>query len=393
MQRYTLDLSEFYSDHRQKIFVGRRVAWKRVDCLLEYVRNTFQLADVCLTNQDNVLFPETEDLDVILASDQVKVRRISNSYNGTHNGRSPPVKTFAAEPRVGQQNGSYVQQESDSSSSESDVDCLPKIFVGLEKLNKSDEALQELPKPKRKRIRKRKSKKNEDPPPPKVIVKTYGKNKMPSIVTDNEAEKKHIRFTEDDLHKEDECIEEPYRNLNKSTTPRIVRASLQAADAICNDDAPSVPEYEDTPIIELEDVIRKKGKNRQPRKSLAIKQELISANVSNGQASISPTCTDKVDKEKETFLANYSGFEFWNNLVDALENFPLIAIPSENDIIAYRYAETDYLAFVERADDGEDDTSPALKLTLRQLNTDNAEQIMVALDHLTKIRLVATYQR
>ncbi|XP_055543861.1 uncharacterized protein LOC129729363 [Wyeomyia smithii] len=394
MQRYTLDLSEFYSDHRQKIFVGKRGAWKRIGSLLEHVRYAFQLPEIYFTNQDDVLFPEIEDLDVILESDLIKVRKISNSYSNAHIVRSPS-KSLTVEPRAFQQNGNgkHKLESSADSSSESDADdSLPKIFTGLKSRLKNNETHQELLKPKRKRIRKRKSKKkDEDAPPPKVIVKTYGRTKMPAIVADDGVEKKHIRFNEDDPTEKAECIEEPYRNLNKSIAPRIVKASQQTSHTICNNDAPTVPEYKDSPIIGLQDAvcISKRNKSqRQPRKSLEIKQELITASTpiptvaSNGE----------VDHHKEKFIISYSGIEFWSSLQEVLPNFPLIEIPSENDIITFRYRDVDYLAFVERADDGENDASPALKLTLRRLNTDNSEHITVTLDYLTEMRLVATYQ-
>lgn len=395
MQRYTLDLNEFYSDHRQKIFVCRRNTWKHVSCLLGHVRNAFQLPKVCLINQDDVLFPDSEDLDVILETDQIKVRRLSNSLNGS----PTPLKSSIVETRVCKQNGTAKRklESSVGSSSESDTDDrLPKIFAGLENLTKTDETKnEELPKPKRKRIRKRKSKKkDEDVTPPKVIVKTYGKNKIPTIISNDGGETKHIRFSDDDAIKEDEIIEESYRNLNKNVVPRIVKASLQFSHTVFNNDAPAVPEYEDTPVVELEDVIgtnQRKTRYRPPPTSLEIKQELISANMNDHQSL--PITTERVDHAKETFLANYSGLEFWNSLQNVLENFPTIEIPNENDIIACRYRDDDYLTFVERVSDGVDDASPALKLTMRRLNVDNDKRtFVVALDQLTKMRLVATYQ-
>lgn len=73
MERYTLDLSRVFSDHRQKVFVGRRTSWKHIKCLLDHVRSIFEIsANIYLTNGDNVLFPDFEVLDVILNTDMLR---------------------------------------------------------------------------------------------------------------------------------------------------------------------------------------------------------------------------------------------------------------------------------------------------------------------------------
>ncbi|XP_065087369.1 uncharacterized protein LOC135709099 [Ochlerotatus camptorhynchus] len=423
MQRYTVDLSDLFSDHRQKVFVGRRHQWKHIACLLEHIRCVFHLdSHIYLTNSENVLFPEREDLDVIQESDQLIVHP-SNSLNGTQQ-ISAPKGTADGESRVAvvNQNGkrkrdplpklklaksSQIVQESSSDSDSDDDDnednLLPKIFVELESMSRQDESVQELPKPKRKRIRKRKSKKVEVDTPPKVIVKTYGKSKVPAINTENETHTTHIRFDNANGEIKDKEIEcdvlakkEPYRNLNKIIVPRVIKAVSQPSVPLSlNDETPSVPDYEDVRDLNMADIVNKTQSKRQSRKrkkSLEIKQELIEANT---ERAVSPTWDTELDQAKETFLSTYSGEEFWVTLQDALENFPSIAIPSANDIIAYRIDAQSYLALVERADDGESDDRPALKLTMRQLNgARTAQPVMVSatLDQLTGIRLVATYQ-
>lgn len=425
MQRYTVDLGGLFSDHRRKVFVGRRQQWKHVACLLEHIRYVFNLdSHIYLTNSDNVLFPEREELDVIQESDQLIVHS-SNSLNGTHDTHQISAQKEPAdgESRVAvvNQNGKRKRDSlsklkptkpspkveesssSDSDSSDDDDNVLPKLFVEMESMSRPDESIQELPKPKRKRIRKRKSKKVEVNTPPKVVVKTYGKSKMPAIAVENGTHSNHIRFGkaangEISDEETENAKNEPYRNLNKITVPRVIKAVQQpSAPLALNGETPSVPDYEDDPGRNMVDTAKKtKTAKRQPRtrkKSLEIKQELIEANT---ERAASPTWDTEMDQAKETFLSAYSGAEFWVTLQDALENFPTIAIPSVNDIIAYQIDAQSYLALVERADDGESDDRPALKLTMRKLNgaAQAAQPVMLSatLDQLTGIRLVATYQ-
>lgn len=73
MQRYTLDLSALFSDHRAKTFVRRRNQWTRIRCLQDHVRAMFQIEPECyLTNEADVFFPEAEDLDVIQEGDLIR---------------------------------------------------------------------------------------------------------------------------------------------------------------------------------------------------------------------------------------------------------------------------------------------------------------------------------
>lgn len=73
MHRYTLDLSELFSDHRAKTFVRRQNQWNRVRCLLDHVRVSFHIkTDFYLTNEADVFFPEEEDLDVIQEGDLIR---------------------------------------------------------------------------------------------------------------------------------------------------------------------------------------------------------------------------------------------------------------------------------------------------------------------------------
>lgn len=388
MQRYTLDLSEHFSDQRGKIFVRRKQHWSRVHCLLDHVRRTFQIQPECyLTNEEDILFPEAEDLDVIQETDRIRVR-VSNSC-GTQPKCAPT--RVAVEARVQNGKRKHVSTSSGSSSSsdsDDEIETLPKIFSAVEKVLRDDEEKPEV-KPKRKRVRKRKSKKKvEETPPPKVVVKTYGKTKAPPIVIGNGDSGGHVRFDESD--KEDEEVKvEPYRNLNRTVTPRVVMAVPVENGQTWNDDIPAVPEY-DVGAVETK---KSNSKNKSSKKSVKIKQETIEA-ATRQQRDSSPTWDDEPEVQpKETFIANYSGVEFYESLKSSIENFPSIALPSANDVIACGVAGESYLAFVESVVDGDDGGNDATKLTLRRLNCNSAASAeATTLNQLTEIRLVATYQ-
>lgn len=421
MQRYQIDLSDFFADQRQKVFVGKRDKWKSISCLVKHVSSVFDLNEIYLTNGDGVLFLEDDNLDVIRESDLLRAHT-STSLKATQEISAP--KRVAAKDRsrasVVNQNGKrkrepspnvkpMLRETSSSSGSESDdeddddTDVLPKIFVGLESMKK-DETVEEIPKPKRKRIRKRKSKKvQEQVTPQKVVVKTYGKGKVPAIVKENGIASQHIRFSKDAASGDEDEIptkNEPYRNLNKSTVARVVKAVIQPSEPMpLNDDCPPpIPDYLDD--LNMDQTVvnsHTKQSKRKQKKSLAVKQELIEANTIRAP---SPTWDSELDQAKENFLSNYTGEDFWNNLQEVLINFPAITIPSVNDIIAYRLTAEDrlsYLAFVERVDDGDSEHCPSMKLKLRRLNTPSSPggaliTTTYTLDQLMEIRLVATYQ-
>lgn len=413
MQRYQIDLSDFFVDHRQKVFVGKRDKWKLISCLVKHIGEVFGLKNIFITDSDGVLFLEDDSLDVIRESDLLRVHS-SNSSKVAQEIYAPKRVAAVDSPRatVVNQNGKRKRESTSndkptqrdiSSSSESDSDddnetTLPKILVGLESVCKKDESIDEIPKPKRKRIRKRKSKKKQEETPQKVVVKTYGKGKVPAIVNDNGDSSQHIRFSKDDTPDEEgetPAKDEPYRNLNKTTVARVVKAVLQSSEPLTlNNESPSIPDYVDDLHMDQSVVnSQRKQKNRKQKKSLEIKQELIEMDTNRAP---SPTWDFELDQAKENFLSSYIGEEFWTTLQEALENFPTISIPSVNDIIAYRLPSEDqitYLAFVERADDGDSDGNPSLKLKLRRLNTTSpTEMITYTLDQLTEIRLIATYQ-
>ncbi|XP_062546428.1 uncharacterized protein LOC134212504 [Armigeres subalbatus] len=416
MQRYQLNLSDFFTDHRQKVFVGKRDKWKRISCLTKHVRCVFGLNQIFITNDDGVLFMEEDNLDVIRESDLLRVHPSNSSKvaqqicapgralvaPGDNESRVSDVKQNGKRVSDAKENNviKHMQSSSDSESDDDDDNALPKIFLELESVTRKDGTVDDIPTPKRKRIRKRKSKKKKEDSPQKVVVKTYGKGKVPSIIQENGAAPNHIRFSKDDSHEDNgdnPAKDEPYRNLNKTTIARVVKAALQHSDPIIlNDETPPIPDYVDD--VNMDDTVinsHRKLKTRKPKKQLEVKQELIDTNT---KRAASPTWDTELDEAKEKFLSEYTGEEFWLTLREALDNFPAISIPSTNDVIAYsvssEHDQTSYLAFVERAIDGDSDASPALKLSLRRLNTtpSNGASIMYTLDQLTGIRLVATYQ-
>lgn len=403
MQRFRLDLSDLFLDHRAKIFVHRKQQWNRVRCLLDHVRATFQIQPECyLTNESDVLFPEVEDLDVIQEGDLIRVR-VTNSCDTQQ--KSAQKKVSIDEPRAQSDKRKHVSSSSsgDDSSSDSDDDdeILPKIFAGVEKTckSKADEEKLEA-KSKRKRVRKRKSKKVAETPPPKVIVKTYGKIKTAPIVIRNGDSSGHVRFGESDKDEEVSSVKvEPYRNLNRTVIPRVVKAVRVENCQSWSDDIPAVPEYDIGLEVEVNQIPngaksrKKKPSHEKPsaKKTVEIKQETIEA-ATRPTRDPSPTWdTQEADPEKESFIANYTGAEFWESLRSSVENFPSIPFPSVNDVIAYngRSSGETYLAFVERVDEGD-----ASKFTLRRLNCSSSATSTesATLKQLTEIRLVATYQ-
>lgn len=293
---------------------------------------------------------------------------------------------------------SFIREEKanrdSGSESEEEENNLPKKPTRLETVAATSESVQEAEKPKRKRIRKRKSKKKEDTPSPKVVVKTYGKSKIPPIVIENGESANHVRFSEDDEEKTDiQSREEPYMNCNRNVVPRVVCSVSQSSVTTWNDEIPSVPEYDDTTTVELDDIVqngqRNRTRSRKPKKAVEIKQELIDINTAREQ---SPTWDTEINEDKERFLSNYSGEEFWAGLRDAVENFPAISIPSVHDIIAYRLEGEHWLSFVERVDGDDESNMFVSTLTLRKLNIVKPCTSRVKLIQLTDVRLVATYQ-
>lgn len=72
MQRYQIDLSDFFVDHRQKVFVGKRDKWKLISCLVKHIGEVFGLKNIFITDSDGVLFLEDDSLDVIRESDLLR---------------------------------------------------------------------------------------------------------------------------------------------------------------------------------------------------------------------------------------------------------------------------------------------------------------------------------
>lgn len=417
MQRYRLDLSDFFADHRQKVFVGKRHEWKQISCLVKHIQCVFGINHVFITNDDGVLFLEEDDLDVIRESDLLRVcssnsSKVTQQVCAPKQGAAPCDNDSCAS--VVEQNGKRkrislsneklppkkIKSSSGSESDDNDdsMDALPKTFHALESVAKNvDTTVDDIPK--RKRIRKRKQKKKKELSPQKIVVKTYGKGKVPAIVRENGTAPNHIKFDKDESHNDSCSIaakDEPYRNLNKTTVARVVKAVLQHSEPLnLNDDTPPIPDYVDD--VNLDQTVinsQRKQKAQKPKKPVEIKQELIETNTN---CAASPTWDTELEEAKEKFLSAYTGEEFWLTLQEALVNFPTISIPSTNDIIAYRLSsgqdQAAYLAFVERAFDGDSDDNPALKLYLRRLNTAlSGASTMYTLDQLTEIRLVATYQ-
>ncbi|XP_055609151.1 uncharacterized protein LOC129756326 [Uranotaenia lowii] len=433
MERYKLDLSQVFSDYRKKVFLGRRKQWKRVGCLMDYLRSAFHVQhDVVLTSTDEVWFPETEELDVIRETDNLIVKLSNSSAIGTQKVSSPlKAGNFQTVEARGEaiQNGKRKREsssdESDSgtsipvsSDSSDENDQLVEVFSKTQNLLTPPRDKPPVDaKPKRKRIRKRKSKKKMEPVEPKIIVKTYGKSKVPPIVLNGDASK-HTRFGDDNSETDELKTEkdEPYRNLNKVTNPRIIKAINEIPSrSPKHQSLPSIPDYvdllsanlydvADTTQLETKPTKKQKSqaqKNKNPRSmensskniSVEIKQELIDQSNASESHPMSPTWDTDIDKEKEAFISSYQGSEFWSHLKPELENFPIISIPSLHEIIAYQQCNDDsghiYLSFVERATDEE--------LTLRLLNgLSNADNTFnqiktIALNQLTTIRLIASY--
>uniref|UniRef100_A0A182RRH0 Coilin_N domain-containing protein n=1 Tax=Anopheles funestus TaxID=62324 RepID=A0A182RRH0_ANOFN len=197
MKRYLLDLSELYTDHRQKAYIGYRDTWTTVGCIIRTIRHTFNIeSDVYICSEDGIFYPAGESVDLIRDDKTIKVL---------------PIKEVSKENIVSDDESSHrrissIHQES------STYEDIESILLGL-------------PKPKRRRVRKRKIKQDADKeaaPPTVSVVKA----KVPRTETDTK-QNGHIRFSNEESQSSigsKSSDELPYRNLNHTMKARVVRA-------------------------------------------------------------------------------------------------------------------------------------------------------------------------
>uniref|UniRef100_A0A182WQ28 Coilin_N domain-containing protein n=1 Tax=Anopheles minimus TaxID=112268 RepID=A0A182WQ28_9DIPT len=208
MKRYLLDLSELYTDHRKKAYIGYRTAWTTVGCVIRTIQNTFHIeSDVYICSEDGIFYPAMESVELIRDETTLKVLP-------TVHEREEKIVSDDEPPnwRV-----THIQQES------SRYEDIESVLSGL-------------PKPKRRRVRKRKIKQvtNEEVSSQPVPQE---KESVQQTDTENQHQQNgHIRFCNEESQSSDSSklsekleSELPYRNLNRTMKARVVRAVTPSA--------------------------------------------------------------------------------------------------------------------------------------------------------------------
>uniref|UniRef100_A0A182Y5M4 Coilin_N domain-containing protein n=1 Tax=Anopheles stephensi TaxID=30069 RepID=A0A182Y5M4_ANOST len=202
MKRYLLDLSELFTDHRRKAYIGYRPTWTTVASVIGSIRCTFNIQpDLYICSEDGIFYPEGESVELI--EDEQVIKVLPKEHVAKEKTRSDD------EPR--KRRVSNLLQES---STYEDIEA----------------TLLSLPKPKRRRVRKRKTKQDsrEEPAPSQTLPRTE-EAKVQQPVSDTEHNNGHIRFSHQESQssegsKSSEEVELPYRNLNRTMKARVVRA-------------------------------------------------------------------------------------------------------------------------------------------------------------------------
>ncbi|XP_053666013.1 uncharacterized protein LOC128715157 [Anopheles marshallii] len=200
MKRYLLDLSELFTDHRQKAYIGYRAAWTTVECVIRTIRNTFNIqSGIYICSEDGIFYPANESVELICEEKSIKVLPSEKVRKEKIISDDEPPNWRIAKTK--QESNTYEDIES---------------------------VLSSLPTPKRHRVRKRKVKqvaREESPPRMKQRVQ------QTATVTRQNG---HIRFPLEESHSSDGSKvtyepERPYRNLNREMKARVVRAVSPSA--------------------------------------------------------------------------------------------------------------------------------------------------------------------
>ncbi|XP_058061465.1 uncharacterized protein LOC131211842 [Anopheles bellator] len=209
MKRYMLDLSNLFSDHRQKVCIAHRDKWSTIRSLIHTLRQLFAIeSELVVLSGDGVYYPETENIAILRDNETLKVVLLNTNESRT---RSPGTKRHVA--------------AIDTTADHSQIEEIESI-------------LSSLPTPKRRRVRKRKAKQagiDEDQArpskaalpkekPPQAYENLANGSQERIVPVDDKVLKHTLKVKQ----KQNES-ELPYRNLNRVMKARVVRALSPAA--------------------------------------------------------------------------------------------------------------------------------------------------------------------
>uniref|UniRef100_A0A2M4ATV1 Coilin N-terminal domain-containing protein n=1 Tax=Anopheles triannulatus TaxID=58253 RepID=A0A2M4ATV1_9DIPT len=194
MKSYVLDLSNAFTDHRQKVCIGRRLEWTAVGQLKQAVAELFHISsEVLVCCERGIYYPDTEHIDIL--PDNVTLKFVT------------------------------VPDEQDDSDSEESVQIakVPKRkSSSVQQVNGSHEnSSLDIAKPKRRRLRKRKqsaaaarSRKHSEHTSDEVVVPVRAENGQPEAK--QRSRKKELAM--------ESAVVVPFRNLRTELKARVVRA-------------------------------------------------------------------------------------------------------------------------------------------------------------------------
>ncbi|XP_058121734.1 uncharacterized protein LOC131281350 [Anopheles ziemanni] len=201
MRKYVLDLSEIYSDHRSKAYLGHRPTWTSIHSLIQTVKEIFGIrSHVHVCSAEHIFYPDSESVEILQDGETLRILP-----------EATPIKTKQIsdwEDDTRRLNETDNPQESTFEDIES-VLCL-------------------LPKRKRRRVRKRKVKKvSQDEPHTTASEATIEKRnrndeKTNGNLSDSERKEQVVKARK---LSSSEMDERPYRNLNRRLKARVVRAA------------------------------------------------------------------------------------------------------------------------------------------------------------------------
>ncbi|XP_052899096.1 uncharacterized protein LOC128305605 [Anopheles moucheti] len=281
MKRYLLDLSELFTDHRKKAYIGYHAAWTTVGCVIRTIRNTFNIqSDIYICSEDGIFYPACESVELICEEKSIKVLPTQNvQKEKIVSDDEPPNRRVA-----------NTKQESN-------------VYEDIESM------LLSLPTPKRHRVRKRKvnqvASKESLPRMEKRVQQT------PTVTRQNG----HIRFPLEEPHLSDSSKltpepERPYRNLNREIKARVVRAVSPSALIKQSSEPPTIGGGTDT-SEPIKCITKPNIKPRIVRAipcTVEIKQELLNAgametNVAFGQETLLQSYQPQTVEEDSNVIA------------------------------------------------------------------------------------------
>ncbi|XP_052867650.1 uncharacterized protein LOC128273667 [Anopheles cruzii] len=203
MKRYVLDLSNLFSDHRQKVCIAHRDKWSTIRSLIHTLKQLFAIEpELVVLSGDGVYYPETENISILRDNETLKVLLLNT--NELH------TRSAGAERHT---------VAIDTTADHSQIEEIESI-------------LSSLPTPKRRRVRKRKAKQagiDEDQASASKATLPKKKPQADEHLENDDQERivpvddKVLKHTLKLKQKQSED-ELPYRNLNLVMKARVVRA-------------------------------------------------------------------------------------------------------------------------------------------------------------------------